>query len=330
MADEIRHWPRISVITPSYNQGQFLGQCINSVLRQNYHALEFIIIDGGSTDESVAIIKENEARLTFWCSEPDGGQGAAINKGLRIATGDLVAWLNADDFYLPDALNRVARAYQTNPNASFYFGDGLRVDKSGRVLRKFFPEGLVVFNLPALVYGLNYILQPATFINRGKLTEVGYLEPTFHYGLDTDLWIRLAKHTPPSPVTALLAASREYPDTKTATGSFTRIEELRRIGEKYADIAMTPGTLCYFLDTLQRLARDRKDVFPASYEQSIATFWAATSNLLMNYGARSDGFPESGPEPRSDGTPVKPRKSAGAFLGRLIRKAGLGRETIES
>jgi Glycosyltransferases involved in cell wall biogenesis len=328
MADEIRHWPRISVITPSYNQGQFLGHCISSVLQQNYQDLEFIIIDGGSTDESVAIIKDNEAHLTFWCSEPDDGQAAAINKGLRMATGELVAWLNADDFYLPEALNHVALSYQTNPNASFYFGDGLRVDKNGRSLQRFFPEGNVVFNLRALVYGLNYILQPATFINRVKLAEVGYLEPTLRYGLDTDLWIRLAKHTPPLPITALLAASREYPDTKTATGSFARIEELRRIAETYADIPMTPGTLCYFLDTLQRLARERKDVFPASYEQSIATFFAATSNLLTNYGARSDGFPSSGQESRSDITRVKPRKSAGAFVGRLIRKAGLGGENI--
>ena len=324
MPDDIRQWPRISVITPSYNQGQFLGECITSVFRQNYPDLEFFIIDGGSTDESVQIIKANEARLTFWCSEPDAGQAAAINKGLRMATGELVAWLNADDFYLPDALARVAHAYRQNPHASFYFGDGLRVDKNGDPLGGFFPHGRVSFDLRALVYGLNCVLQPATFINRAKLLEVGFLDATLHYGLDTDLWIRLARHTPPSPVAALLAASREYRQTKTAIGSFPRVEELRRIAERHGGVEMTPGALCYFLDTLRRLARERRDVFPESYDQSIAEFWAATSNLLARYGAGPDGFPSGGHYPAAG-----PRKSAAAFLRRLIRKAGLSRRDNE-
>lgn len=331
MPDDIRRWPRISVITPSYNQGQFLGECIDSVFRQNYPALELIIIDGGSTDESVQIIKANAARLAFWCSEPDAGQADAINKGLRMATGELVAWLNADDFYLPDALAHVARAHRQNPHASFYFGDGLRVEKNGDPLGGFFPEGRVGFDLRALVYGLNCLLQPATFINHARLLEVGLLDPTLHYGLDTDLWIRLATHAPPAPVTARLAASREYPQTKTAGGSFTRAEELRRIAERYGGVAMTPGALCYFLDTLHRLARERRDVFPESFEQSIQTFWAATSNLLNRYGAGPDGFPLSGRHAGSeraegkDAAAVKPRQFAAALLRRIIRRAGLGR-----
>lgn len=329
MPDDIRQWPRISVITPSYNQGQFLGECIASVFRQNYPALEFLIIDGGSTDESVQLIKANEARLTFWCSEPDAGQGAAINKGLSKATGELVAWLNADDFYLPDAFARVAHAYRQNPHASFYFGDGLRVDKNGDPLGGFFPHERVGFDLRALVYGLNCVLQPATFINRTKLLEVGFLDPTLHYGLDTDLWIRLARHTAPSPVAALLAASREYPQTKTATGSFTRVEELRRVAERHGGVEMTPGVLCYFLDTLRRLARERRDVFPEAYEQSIAEFWAATSNLLARYDAGPDGFPSGGRYPAAGGAATGPRKSAAAFLRRLIRKAGLRRGVNE-
>jgi glycosyltransferase involved in cell wall biosynthesis len=330
MPSDVQKWPRISVVTPSYNQGQFLGECITSVFRQNYPDLEFIIIDGGSTDESVHIIKENEAYLTFWCSEPDEGQADAINKGLRRATGELVAWLNADDFYLPDALMRVAQAYQQNPHASFYFGDGLRVDENGASLSGFFPEGQIGFSLQALIYGLNCLLQPATFINRAKLIEINYLNPTLHYGLDTDLWIRLAQHTPPSPVTAVLAASREYDRTKTAIGSFKRVEELRQIAEKYGGVAMTPGTLCYFLDTLHRLVQDREDVFPESYKRSIINFWAATSNLLANYGAGPDGFPVGIQHLGSNNAAVKPYKSAFSFLRRIIRKAGFFREVNES
>jgi glycosyltransferase involved in cell wall biosynthesis len=323
MPGEVQQWPRISVVTPSYNQGRFLGECIASVFRQNYPNLEFIIIDGGSTDGSVHIIKEHEANLTFWCSEPDKGQADAINKGFRMATGEVVAWLNADDFYLPDALMRVAQAYQQNSHASFYFGDGLRVDENGRSLSGFFPEGQIGFSLQALIYGLNCLLQPATFINRAKVIEIDYLDPALHYGLDTDLWIRLAQRNPPSPVTALLAASREYARTKTASGSFKRVEELRQIAEKYGGVAMTPGTLCYFLDTLHRLVQDREDVFPESYKRSILNFWSATSNLLANYGARPDGFPVSDQHLGSNSAAVKPYKSTASFLRRLIRKTGI-------
>jgi hypothetical protein len=298
---------------------------MDSVFGQGYPALEFIVIDGGSSDGSVQIIKANEARLAFWCSEPDEGQADAINKGLRMATGELVAWLNADDFYLPGALMCVARAYRQNPHASFYFGDGLRVDKNGEPLGRFFPGGRVSFDLRAFIYGLNHLLQPATFIHHAKLLEVGLLDPALRYGLDSDLWIRLAAHAPPSPVTAMLAASREYPQTKTASGSFKRVEELRRVAEKYGGVAMTPGALCYFLDTLHRLAREREDVFPESYQHSIQTFWAATSNLLALYGAGPDGFPLNGHHPASDAAGERPRKSAAALLRRVIGKAGLSR-----
>lgn len=336
MPDDIRQWPRISVITPSYNQGQFLGECLDSVFRQDYPDLEVLVIDGGSNDGSVRIIKAHEARLAYWCSEPDARQGDAINKGLRLATGELVAWLNADDFYLPGALTRVARAYQQNPHASFYFGDGLRVDKNGDPVGAFFPGGHVDFDLRALVYGLNCLLQPATFINRAKLSEVGALNPSLRYGLDTDLWIRLATHAPPSPVAGLLAASREYPETKTATGSFARVEELRQIAERYGGVAMTPGALCYFLDTLLRVARERRDVFPESYEQSIQTFWGATAQLLAGYGAGPDGFPLSGRQPASEHTregedaTFELRRFAAALLRRVVRKAGPGRQSNEA
>jgi glycosyltransferase involved in cell wall biosynthesis len=336
MPDDTRRWPRISVITPSYNQGQFLGECLDSVFRQDYPDLEVLVIDGGSTDGSVGIIKANEPRLAYWCSEPDAGQGDAINKGLRLATGELVAWLNADDSYLPGALTRVARAYQQNPHASFYFGDGLRVDKNGDPVGGFFPGGHVGFDLRALVYGLNCLLQPATFINRASLSEVGPLDPALRYGLDTDLWIRLAAHAPPSPVAAPLAASREYPETKTATGSFARVEELRQIAERYGGVAMTPGALCYFLDTLLRLARERRDIFPESYEQSIRTFWGATAKLLADYGAGADGFPLSGRQPEGvhteegEDATFELRRSAAALLRRVVSKAWPSKQSDEA
>jgi Glycosyltransferase len=283
--------PKISVITPSYNQGRFLEHCISSVLSQNYPHLEYIIIDGGSRDGSIEIIKKYERNISFWISEPDEGQSNALNKGFRLATGDLVAWLNADDFYLPGALMTVARAFQADPEASFYFGDGLRVDEAGRPKRGFSPNGQVKFNQTALVFGLNYILQPATFINRSCLAQINYLDSTLCYGMDSDLWIRLSQLASPAPISTRIAASREYANTKTATGSFERIEELRQIAKKHSGLPITPGILCYLMDTLYSLSIQREDIFPPSFQRAVEDFWGAAAKLLSNYGARPDGFP---------------------------------------
>src|SRR6266566_4601538 len=199
-------WPKISVITPSFNQACFLETCITSILSQEYPNLEYIIIDGGSTDGTVEIIKKYEEQITFWISEPDKGQSDAINKGFRKATGEIVAWLNSDDFYLSGALTAVAEAYRSLPHASFYFGDGWRVDEAGQPKCSYYPDEPIFFNRDALILGVNYILQPATFINRACLNGINYLDPDLHYGMDTDLWIRLSQVAPPLRVPAWLAA----------------------------------------------------------------------------------------------------------------------------
>ena len=288
---DIESLPKISVVTPSYNQGHFLEGCIDSVLAQNYPKLEYIIIDGGSTDQSVDIIRKYEEGIALWVSEPDEGQSHAINKGFERSSGEIVAWINSDDFYLPGAFAAIARAHQENPAASFYFGNGWRVDEDGRSKGGFFPDHHVCFNRIGLIFGLNYILQPATFINRNYLSKAGFLNPSLLYGMDTDLWIRLSGITPPEPVSAFLAASREYGVTKTAKGSFERVEELRRIAQDYSGLSMTPGTMCYFLDTFHRLVSDREDVYPKSFKRQVEIFWGETAKLMSNFGCRTDGFP---------------------------------------
>ncbi len=286
--------PRISIVTPSLNQGRYLAECIESVRAQDYRAIEHIVIDGGSTDGSVAVLERHAPSLHFWCSEPDAGQSAAINKGLRLATGDLVAWLNADDFLLPGALNAVAAAYARDDEAPFHFGNGLRVDERGVRKSEFFPRVPVQFNRAALVYGLNYVLQPSTFIARRCLERAGLLDESLKWGMDTDLWIRLSALGMPCFVNGLLAASREYPATKTATGLFERVEELRRIAQKHSGAAMTPGVLCYLLDTLDRFSREHEDVFDARFRASaIPSFWGSAAEQMRKFGARNDGFPLS-------------------------------------
>jgi glycosyltransferase involved in cell wall biosynthesis len=325
--------PRITVVTPSFNQGRFLAPCIESILSEDYPNLEYFIVDGGSTDESLRVIERYRDRIAWWVSEPDGGQSDAINKGFRRATGDLVAWLNADDYYLPGALRAVVEAYRANPAASFYFGDGLRVDEEGRPIARFAPEGNDRFDPTALVYGLNYILQPSTFINRAYLERAGYLDVDLKYGMDSDLWMRLAKLAPPVAIPACLSASREYATTKTSSGSFPRAEELRRIGEKHSGLPLTPGALCYYLDTIHRLVRQRPDAYPSSLLADIERFWHAASAQMARYGARPDGFPlrptrdesSSGllpATPKEDRPPlvsiVTPSYNQGRFLRRTI------------
>jgi glycosyltransferase involved in cell wall biosynthesis len=262
-----------------------------------------LVLDGGSTDESVEVIRRYEDRLAFWVSEPDDGQSAAINRGFRRATGDIVTWLNSDDFFLPGALQRIAKAFRESPTASFYFGDGWRVDESGRRTSNFFPHP-VRFDRRALLFGIDYVLQPAAFINREHLHAVGYLNIDLKYGMDFDLWMRLSAIAEPVVVTEALAASREYGDTKTATGSFARIEELRRIAELHSGCGLTPGVLAYFLDTLLRHAKERPDAFSREFLDAVPQFWAQVNRLFPLFGCGEDGFPPLGTQGAAQRAPA--------------------------
>ena len=129
-------YPKISIVSPSFNKREFIERCILSVLNQNYPNLEYIIIDGGSTDGSVEIIKKYEKYLTFWVSEPNNGQVNAINKGLHKTTGEITAWLNSDDFYYPGVFVKAAKEFLKNPNIDLLYGDSVLVSEKGKALIK--------------------------------------------------------------------------------------------------------------------------------------------------------------------------------------------------
>jgi FkbM family methyltransferase len=315
--------PKISVITPTCNGGELLEACVTSVLEQAYPNLEYIVIDGASTDGTLEILRRYDDKIAYWTSEPDNGQADAINKGFRRATGELVAWLNSDDFFYPGALAAAAEAYLADPVAPFYFGNGYRVDRTGRRIAEFFPDGQVHFRRKALVFGLNCVLQPATFIRLGALEQSGLLDESLHYGFDSDLWIRLSELGSPRPIRKHLAASREYEETKTSSGSFPRAEELRRIAERHAGVAATPGSTAYYLDTLHRLASSRPDVFPPRYLSAIGSFWVATAQLLSRYGARPDGFPIGEPGELAEPEP-RPRRAGRRRIGIELRQVTRG------
>lgn len=285
-------YPKISIITPSYNQERFLKECIESVLMQGYPDLEYIVIDGGSTDGSLDLIKSYDDQIHYWISEQDDGQSEAINKGFSLATGDIIAWLNSDDYYYPNALEHIRQAFIAEPEASFWYGNGNRVNITGEIKSMFYVDGTPDFNLDALIFGLNYILQPVTFINHSVLKDVGYLDQSLHFGMDSDLWIRLAKKCPPKKVKEILAATREYGDTKTSTGSFERVEELRKIAMRHSSCQVTPGALLYYLDTLNNYLKEENSPFIDGFQKELLKFWQAAAENMALFNAGPDGTPK--------------------------------------
>lgn len=196
--------PRVSIITPSYNQAAFLEQTIQSVLEQGYPDLEYIIVDGASTDGSIEIISKYAPYLTWWVSEPDQGQAEAINKGLQRASGEIIAWLNSDDYYLPGALQAAVASMQANPAWGLVYGDVLAVGETSQPLnllryQSWKLEDLMCFNI---------IGQPAVFMRREALAQSGLLDSRFHYLLDHQLWLRIAMQTQIQYVPQLWAAAR--------------------------------------------------------------------------------------------------------------------------
>ena len=183
--------PKISIITPSYNQGQFLEETIRSVLDQGYPNLEYIVMDGGSTDNSVKIIKKYQNRLTYWVSEPDKGQSDAINKGFRMATGDIVTWLNSDDYYLPGTLQTVATFFMEHPDVECVYGDQHIVDKNSNLL---YVGKAIPYNYRTMLFGGARVPQPSSFYRRSVVDRVGYLDTTLHYNMDVEYFIRFGKY----------------------------------------------------------------------------------------------------------------------------------------
>jgi glycosyltransferase involved in cell wall biosynthesis len=204
--------PRISIVTPSYNQGQYLPETIESVLGQDYPNLEYIIIDGGSTDGSVDVIKQYESHLAYWVSEKDSGQSEAINKGLRRASGDLFNWINSDDVLFPGALWRIAEAHARHPEVELLVGCGARSDAEGRIIRVTAPPSR--FSLAPSNWSF-FLYQQAVFIATEAAKRVGGMREDLPLIMDTDLYYRLFQAgCRYRRVDALIGMIREHAEAK--------------------------------------------------------------------------------------------------------------------
>ena len=205
---------KISIIIPSFNQGRFLADTLRSIIDQNYENVEIIVMDGGSTDNSVDVIKSFEPYITYWQSEKDGGQSAAINNGIKRATGEFVTWLNSDDVLLPGALNAVNKAILRNPNCDFFLGNTIWIDKSGLIIsiKKVEPIRSFFANRHFFSNG-----GPSAFMRKSTLEKVGLLREDFHYMMDTELWHRfIANKILPKRITSFIWGLRFHEDAKTS------------------------------------------------------------------------------------------------------------------
>jgi hypothetical protein len=242
--------PIVTIITPSYNQGHFIRATIESVLSQDYPHVEYIIMDGGSTDETSAVVKDYASRVTF-ISERDRGQSHAINKGFQMARGTILAWLNSDDLYLPGCIRAAVEGFRRNPAAGAVYGEGYLIDRVGARTGRF--PWTEPFNLWKLTFLSDYILQQTVFFRKDVLEDVGYLDEDLHYTMDWDILIRIGKKYGLAYVPEYMGCLREYPEAKSFAGGMKRTREIREMLQRHTGSRISPGSIVYGLDTLQQL-----------------------------------------------------------------------------
>ncbi len=267
--------PLVSIITPSFNQARYLEATIQSVLGQDGPRLEYIVVDGASTDGSVDIIEKYADRLAYWVSEKDSGQADAINKGMARAKGEIVAWLNSDDFYLPGAVSAAVKALEDHPDVLLIYANMLAVDERGQAInqlkyRQLTLEDLLCFQI---------IGQPAVFMRRAAFEKAGGLDLFFHFLLDHHLWIRIAAQGRVLHVPQTWAAARYHAEAKNRA----KAREFGREAFRILDWAKTQPDLAPFIGRRAIASAHRVDArYLLDGGQPAASLAAWTRALLIH------------------------------------------------
>lgn len=268
-----RVWPKVSIITPSFNQDQFIEETIRSILLQGYPNMEYIIIDGGSTDETIGIIRKYETWLAYWVSEPDRGQSHAVNKGWEMATGDFISWLNSDDYLMPEWARDSVLTFANDTEIELVCADLLTVDSQSQPS----PFGVMKGanpSLESLVLDWSLmILQPGFLMRRHILSKCGFLDEELHYNMDFDYWVRLLmKGIKVKYMPKVLATFRANPASKSSNHHRVAYSDHLRITEKFASEA--PASL-----------RDiaEKATQRAYWNAACAVFWHDDTELARQY-----------------------------------------------
>ena len=247
----------VSIITPSYNQVSFLEQTLRSVLEQDYPRIEYIVVDGASSDGSIDVIKKYADKLAWWVSEKDSGQAEAINKGLIRSNGEIVAWLNSDDYYLPNAISKVVEVFEANPDVVMIYGDMLAVDEHGQTINELKYKQLMLEDLLCF----QIIGQPAVFFRREAYKKAGGLDTTFHFLLDHHFWIRIAQHGKILHVPQMWAAARYH----VAAKNRAKAAEFGREAFRILDWAKHEVGLVDAVSSVERCARASANRVDARY-----------------------------------------------------------------
>jgi glycosyltransferase involved in cell wall biosynthesis len=234
------HKPLVSIVTPSFNQAAYLEETIQSVLAQTYPKIEYILIDGGSQDGSLQIIKKYRNKLAYWVSEPDQGQTDAINKGFAKAHGEILAWINSDDTLLPNAVQEAVEYLANHPDVGLVYGDADYIDEGSRVIGKF-PAAQT--DLARLRRGYVHIPQQASFFRKALWDRVGPLDASFFFAMDYDLWVRLAAISELKYVPRTWANFRLHAGAKTIAADDRCWPEMLRVhyrdgGSRFAPIVL--------------------------------------------------------------------------------------------
>lgn len=230
-SDRTSRWPRISIVTPSFNQGRYLERTILSVIGQNYPDLEYIVMDGGSDDGSVEIIRKHENHLAHWQSGKDRGQADAIYRGFERAAGDLLGWINSDDYYLPGTLHAIGEAFRGNPGAEMFVAGTLFRREGGADTWKYYP---FVQDFRSLLCAGMLFGQMACFWSRRAFFETGGFDRDLRFCFDYDMFLRLARRQRPVAVDRIGAVHRMHGETKTATIYHTvGLEEIDSVRKRF-------------------------------------------------------------------------------------------------
>jgi glycosyltransferase involved in cell wall biosynthesis len=259
--------PLVSIITPSFNQARYLEATIQSVLSQDYAPIEYLLIDGGSTDDSVEIIKKYEDRFAYWVSEKDNGQAEAINKGLIRAKGEIVAWLNSDDYYLTHTISAVVKIFEENPGVVMVYGDMLAVDEQGQTInvlkyKQLSLEDLLCFQI---------IGQPSVFFRRAVLEKTGLLDTSFHFLLDHHLWLRIAQQGKILYIPEIWSAARYHSEAKNRA----KAAEFGREAFRILDRAKSQPDLMEVVSGVQKRSRASAHRVDARYLLDGGKPWSA-------------------------------------------------------
>jgi glycosyltransferase involved in cell wall biosynthesis len=302
--------PRIAVVTPSFNTARYIGAAIRSVLDQDYPNLDYLVMDGDSTDDTLDVLRSFGDRIR-WVSEKDQGQADAIRRGFEQTTGDILAWLNSDDLFNPGAFRAIAAFFDSHPQVDVVYGDASYVDTAGKHIARC--AHIEPFSRRRLLHYSDFIVQPAAFFRRSAYDAVGGINPRWHWAMDYDLWIRMAQKHRFAYISRELACYRWLKGNKTATGGFGRVDEIR-------EMARTHGLRPPAYVELERVnlyaGRAVKSLRQGKFAKAIpcATLGAAT--LLAS--------------PRAILSLFSPRTWRIIWVGQVLRRRGVGKHPAKA